>query len=458
LTDRNYGYLSNGMENSHPCKYSSSTQPYEYEMMTMDIEFDSYQPAYEVIDTVDEMQRQFRDSEESYQTISKRLIHNSDGTTSVSDEPACLFWIEKAGVLAKRICKGNHRLVTVDRTLQVMANRDGPSYRLTSLGTAVWDLCRSGLPMIERACPSSRYKGRDSWPTLPCAKPEALAQTESMVTRFNPFIAVMLRGCQVAMPAIRHAESVGMDLSNEKLRQRIEWIVRFVRRCCSSTPFRRIENNRVKLEKKDLRSCCRYMAEGFRQHSKQLVLRVDLYIKPTHKTHEDVRIAEKCMKHYLRALSEDRIVPDVLRWIWKRECGFDRGVHYHLLVALDGHKHQNACDLSIMLGEAWLRRCGHLRSSYFNCWVRRHEYPYNAIGSVHISDWSMLIGIRDAIRYIVKGDGFVMTGHKRNLRRGKMKSSASQPKRGAPRKPSHDMSLVYGILGNPNKTKPVDDQ
>jgi hypothetical protein len=90
--------------------------------------------------------------------------------------------------------------------------------------------------------------------------------------------------------------------------------------------------------------------------------------------------------------------------------------------------------------------------------VRHHEYKYNAIGSVHISDWSMLTGIREAIRYIVKGDGFVMTGHKRNLRRGKMASSASQPKRGAPRKASHDMSVVYEILGNPNSTKSPDGQ
>lgn len=416
--------------------------------MTMDIDFDSYQPAYKVIDTIDEMQRQIRDSEKSYQAISKGLIHNSDGSMSVSDEPECLFWIKKADWLARRICNCNYRLVTMDRSHQVMTNRDGPSYRLTSLGKAVMDLCRSGIPMIERVCPSSRHKGQYSRPALPYAKSEALAQTESMVTRFNPYIAVMLRACQVAMPAIRHAESIGMDLSNEKLRNRIEWIVRFVRRCRCSAPFRRIEKNRVNLEKKDLRLYCQYMAEGFRQYSKLLVLRVDLYIKPTHKTHEDVRIAEKCMDLFLRALSEDRIVPDVLRWIWKRECGFDRGVHYHLLVALDGHKHQNACGLSIKLGEAWLKRCGHLRASYYNCWVRRHEYPYNAIGSVHISDWSMLMGIREAIRYIVKGDGFVMTGHKRNLRRGEMKSSGPEPKRGAPRKASHDMSLVYEILGN----------
>ena len=411
----------------------------------MDSVFESYEESDQSLDTYDEDERQIIDAEKRYQTRSKHMIHHGDGTTSISDEPECLHWIKKADHLARRISNSNHRLASKDEIPKAFAGQH--VHRLTSLGAAVWALCCSGIPVIERACPSSRHRGQSAWPTMPYNKPEALAQTEGMKTRFNPFIAVMIRACQVAMPAIRYAESICMNLSSAKLRHRIEWIARFVRRCCRSSVFRRIEGNRVRLEAKDLRSCCNYMADGFQVISKQVLLRVDLYIRPTHKTHEDVRIAEKCMDQFLRALSEDRIVPDVLRWIWKRECGFDRGIHYHLLVALDGHKHQNACDLSILLGKAWLKRCGHLRASYFNCWVRRHEYEYNAIGTVHISNRSMLIGIREAIRYMVKGDGFVMTGHKRNLRRGTIKPRQDQPKRGAPRKDGHDMSLVLGVLG-----------
>ena len=60
------------------------------------------------------------------------------------------------------------------------------------------------------------------------------------------------------------------------------------------------------------------------------------------------------------------------------------------------------------------------------------------------------MGIREAIKYMVKGDGYVMTGHKRNLMRGNMKKqSGSKSKRGAPRKLGHDMILVDEILGNP---------
>ena len=403
------------------------------------------------VDYMEEMEGQITEEERNYQLASKRFLHDADGNTSISDESECLPWIGNLEHLAKRLSNSEQRLIKPNRRPRSTWKHVSRTYNLTSLGKAVWQLCCTGIPLIEIASPSVRYRDRYSWPTVPRAKHEDLAQTESMSTRFNPYITVMLRACQRAMPAIRHANGMVIDLSSEKVRRRIEWIARFVRRCCRSSRFRRIETNRIKLEKKNLASCCRYLAEGFQGHTRQLVLRVDLYIRPTHHTMADVRLAEKCLQRYLRDLDEGRIVPDVLRKICKRECGFDRGMHYHLLVALDGHKHQNTRHLSKMLGEAWLKKCGPLRASYFSCYVRRHHYKYNALGSVHLSDWRMLMGIKEAIKYLVKGDGYVMTGHKRNLMRGNMKQqSGSQSKRGAPRKVGHDMTFVDEILGNPH--------
>lgn len=402
------------------------------------------------VDDIDVQMRdawhQIAETERNYHIASKRCLHDADGNTSISDESECLMWVAALEHLAKRISNSERNLIKVHRRPRPMWKHVSRTYSLTSLGNAVWQLCCTGIPLIEIASPSSRYKECYSRPTAPCAKHEDLAQTASMVTRFNPYITVMLRACQKAMPAIRHADGMVIDLSSEKVRKRIEWIARFVRRCCRSPRFKRMESNRIRLERENLVSCCHYLAEGFQEHTRQLILRVDLYIRPTHHTMADVRLAEKCLERYLRDLDEGRIVPDVLRRICKRECGFDRGMHYHLLVALDGHKHQNACHLSQLLGEKWLKKCGPLRSSYFNCYTRRYEYKYNALGLVHLSDWRMLMGIREAIRYIVKGDGFVMTGHKRNLMHGNMKDSGSQPKRGAPRRNGNDMSLVNRIL------------
>jgi hypothetical protein len=426
------------------------TKSKPWEEKVMDTEVDYYQVADDMDVQMQEAERQIAEEERNYQIASKRCLHDGDGNTSISDESECLMWIGTLEHLAKRISNSEQRLIKPDQRPRSTWKHVSRTYSLTSLGKAVWQLCCTGIPLIEMASPSSRYRGHYSWPTAPRAKHEDLAQTESMVTRFNPYITIVLRACQRAMPAIRHANGMTIDLSNEKVRRRIEWIAHFVRRCCRSSHFQRIETNRTRLEEKNLASCCRYMAEGFHGHTKLLVLRVDLYIRPTHHTMADVRLAEKCLERYLRDLDEGRIVPDMLRKVCKRECGFDRGMHYHLLVALDGHKHQSACYMSRLLGEKWLKKCGPLRTSYFNCYVRRHKYKYNALGSVHISDWWMLMGIREAIKYLVKGDGYVMTGHKRNLMRGNMKKqSGSKSKRGAPRRVGHDMIFVDEILGNP---------
>lgn len=419
---------------------------------------DDHLPVDDMDFQMKEAERQIAEAERNYHIASKHCLHDADGNTAISNESECLRAIAKLEHVAKRISNGEQQLIKSDRRSESTTRHTSCTDSLTPLGKEVWQLCCTGIPLIEEASPSSRYRGCYSWPTAPFSKHEDLAQTESMVTLFNPHIAVLLRACQKAMPAIRHADGMVIDLNNEKVRRRIEWIARFVRRCCRSSQFKRMESNRTRLEQKNLQSCCRYIADGFQEHTRLLVLRVDLYIRPTHHTMADVRLAEKCLNRYLRDLDEGRIVPDVLRRICKRECGFDRGVHYHLLVALDGHRHQNACYMSKLLGERWLKKCGPLRASYFNCYVRRHDYKYNALGSVHISDWRMLLGIREAIRYLVKGDGYVMTGHKRNLMRGNMKKqSGSKSKRGAPRKDGHDMSLVYGILGNPNITTLLDN-
>jgi hypothetical protein len=398
-----------------------------------------------------EMEREVERRERNYQRTSKGLIHIDDDRTIVTHEQDCLLCLERMEKLSRRIVRRHEEVTRVVKKRTLSGTVIGLKHELTSLGEAVWDLCRSGIPLIELMCPSSRYKGEYSIPVVPLPYVNELAHVSDMKVRFNPYIAVLLRACQRAIPTLRAYGSNGhtIDVNNERAKSTLTWLVRFVRRVGRSGPFKRIESNRIRLEKKDLASCCWYMASGFAQYANLQILRVDLYIRPGYHTWADTRLAEQCMERYLRALSEDRIIPDVKRWIWKRECGFDRGIHYHVLVALDGHKHQSTCALTRMLGEAWVKRCGPLRASYFNCYVRRHEYKYNGLGSVHVSDVKKLIGIKKAIEYMVKGDGYVMTGHKRNLRKGNMPKHHNQPKRGAPRKAVHDMSLVNAILGNP---------
>jgi len=143
-------------------------------------------------------------------------------------------------------------------------------------------------------------------------------------------------------------------------------------------------------------------------------------------------------------------------YISKREIGIDRGTHFHILIAIDGHFHRDAAHLARAMGERWEKICGIEesrgvpRASYFNCYSLKDFYKYNCIGVVRLSDWRMLKGLEIAIRYMCKetchvragvfeldatGDGLPkrLSIGKRNIIRGIRKVSAGK-KRGAPRK------------------------
>lgn len=353
-------------------------------------------------------------AERYYQRCARGMVHRRDGGVDVTEEMSTLDhirWLDEAA----RCIAANDELL-IEET-----HKDAVRFKLTSVGERVWFLCQECFPYMDKLY---------------------------LNYVFNPYITVMLRACRKWAPALKkHRAFDKLDLSKREARMALKHIVRFVRRVCRSRKFKYIVSNYERSEKKNFQSSCRYVAAIFAEHSKVLVLRVDLYYLPDHKGWANTFQAFIGLRKFMRALRDDRIVPDVLGWICKRENGFRRGVHYHLMVVLDGHEHRDAANLSRRIGEYWVNHCTgqEPKGSYFNCYTRQKEYQFNGLGLVHISDHQKLIGIREALRYITKGDHQLKTGLARNLWRGIMPKL--KVKRGAPRKAAHDMSMVEKILG-----------
>jgi len=373
--------------------------------------------------------------------LSKDLVHLPNGHVCVSYETDCRYWFDRLDDLARLIVISElppffERKTAKDR------RRAGTNYGKTELTQRIWMICTQGVPIIEGRFPGCRPKPHTvvGLPTIREDGPEV---------QFDPYTWLTLRACQRAARVFnRHKELHTPYLSHRAIREAMLRLVASVRKVGRSKRFQRLEAKRMRNKHERLRSCCHYIATRFAIYSCLLFGRVDLYIRPNHRDWGNSDEVEKHLRLFLRALAEDRILPDVKAWICKRENGPDRGIHYHLLYALDGHKHREAASLSKILGEAWLKRVNKERGSYFNCAVRVNEYTFNALGQVRVGDRHKLYGIREAIRYMVKGDGYVLTGRQRNLWRGVMGKSWSAVKRGAPRKPEHDMALVEEILGS----------
>jgi len=263
---------------------------------------------------------------------------------------------------------------------------------------------------------------------------------------FNPWIKVMVAALRRWHHGHRFA-AASRNVSAED-RKRLGCMARYVRWVCRSRAFRLRIQKEQQLALQDFRSARDYVISLFTSHSRLLILRIDLYY--CGEGREAALSDEACaaFERFIRMVRRGRIVPGVLGCLFSREVGVERGVHFHLMVVVDGHSFWDADGHTRTIGERWIKDyAGPGRGTFFNCYARRNEYEYNGLGLVDLSDWRKLMGIRLALEYMTKADYLVRLGggKRKNFRRGLIKKVGV--KRGAPRQREHDLATVRQILG-----------
>ena len=276
--------------------------------------------------------------------------------------------------------------------------------------------------------------------------------------RLSPWLEVGLSVARKWASTLR-AYTVGgpnaLDMSIDLPRNLMTRIFRVVRRICRSKPFRNRVNNSTRNAKERYLGCANLMIDLLRQDARLLILRIDLYFEGDAKILSECEDAERAYEKFLRTLREDRLVPDLLGYIGKRENGLERRIHYHLLVVMNGDLHQQAHSWTEHMGKFWVNECVGAKSlaDYFNCWKRRDEYENNCIGVLHYTDRHMLKGLRDALEYLCKEGAHVLVkeGMGHNLRKSQSpKRFDGERRRGASRKRDPDLSAARQVLLTPD--------
>jgi hypothetical protein len=393
-------------------------------------------------ENIDRLIEEIEEGERLHERVAKGMRHTADGKATSTEDHDWQVYLKRFEHMAKRLAASEAAVVTSFKSVR------GTGLKLTTPGKHMHSLCVNALPLVERAEQGFYLKGhsfRRADGTMAGVADEPYTVIHAIP---NPHITVMLRACmQIAKKLSGFYSAEWANVNEPKVRAAFERAARFVRRVCQSKKFKTVLNNHEVSAKKNLTSCLNYVTDLFEQYSKLLVLRIDLYIHPDHHEWSESDRAEWCVNQYLRALREGRIIgPDVKGWIVKREGGFYRGIHFHLMVFLDGHKHQEGHVYSQQLGEAWKNRFSDGKGTYFNCWALRKKYKYNALGVVQIRDWAMLTGIWVALTYMMKEDCTLETGRSRNLRRGVIVGLTDSPKAGAPRKAENDLSVLKRVF------------
>lgn len=356
-----------------------------------------------------------------------------------SDDQRLLEYMSTLHRLNARVVSGEESPVMQVR----IPGRGGHGLVLTRLGTRILKACQQYRTYQEE---QGRLQiGSETWA-------EAYEDL-----RFHPVIEVTLRAVMRWWRAVckwecrtRMAECPFEMEAAEAMRD----MVSHIRRACRSQSFTNLLHDHEKKARDNFASACSYLTAMFERHSRLLVLRVDLYVRPIAKGWGHARAADRAVVRYLRNLRDGRIVDGFRGFLIKRENGIRRGTHYHLMVLLDGHEHRSAWFLTKRLGEAWVQRIGKWSGSYFNCYEDRHRYRFNGLGVIHVSDEIKLIGLRVAVWYMSKQDCELMVdgGKKKNFWRSPMPAGRSG--RGAPRKNAQVMQVVRRTLGGKRSKYP----
>lgn len=311
-----------------------------------------------------------------------------------------------------------------------------PGFKLTNLGKMVLNVCKYF---------AAREDERRNW------------QHVYVHHQFHPVISVMLEAVTRWWQPICvwwDGQPLAQDGPDTEAVEGLRHFVDFVRRECRSQAFQNDLNDHEHKERDNFRSACDYITDLFERHSRLLVLRIDLYFRPDAKVWGYGIAANEALTNYLRALRSGRIVPGYLGFIIKRENGISRGMHYHLMVLLDGHLHRGAYHLTQRMGKAWIKRVGEDKGSYFNCYAKKDRYRYNGLGLVHVSNVEKVLGIRIALWYMSKQDSELKVDGSKVKNFWRSWKIRGDGNRGAPRKNGDGMNMVRRLLGGERSKYP----
>lgn len=155
---------------------------------------------------------------------------------------------------------------------------------------------------------------------------------------------------------------------------------------------------RDRLRNANFATSCNLVNEAFAISSKVLAIRIDLgYARGTssciinntnNSEKKSIFNIDKFLSHLsiFLAVTNKFYSSSRLAYILKIEYGIDKGYHAHILILLNGHKHQQDISIAQKLGKSWSKDITEGLGVYWNCNANRIRYSKDAIGMIYRKD------------------------------------------------------------------------
>lgn len=174
---------------------------------------------------------------------------------------------------------------------------------------------------------------------------------------------------------------------------------------------------RDRLRNSNFTTACNLVKEAFAVSSKVLAIRIDLGYargisscfrtsKNNHQNDPSINL-EEFLSHlsvFLGFMNKD-YGKNRLAYIIKIEYGISKGYHAHVLLLLNGHKHQQDVSIAQKLGKFWSKDITQGLGIYWNCNANKHLYRKDAIGMLQRADEQKKNYLKEyVLTYLVKHD------------------------------------------------------
>lgn len=94
-------------------------------------------------------------------------------------------------------------------------------------------------------------------------------------------------------------------------------------------------------------------------------------------------------------------------YIWRLECGLEKGSHFHMAIFFDGQALAKDISIADALGHYWKNRASGGHGMYFSCNKNKEAYERCGIGMVARTDDTAWANVEEAMFYLTKQDYYL---------------------------------------------------
>lgn len=151
----------------------------------------------------------------------------------------------------------------------------------------------------------------------------------------------------------------------------------------------------------------------FTLHSRVVAIRLDCtYKRPKGMKDDEFNryITEEQARADIEAFkgkkTSHELFKNALAYVIKMEMGPTKGIHFHVLLLLDGRQHRKDISIATMLGQHWVKLTDG-RGMYFNCNLKWKGKSQCAVGTIHRDDQELRNGLKErVVTYMTKIDEY----------------------------------------------------